>query len=74
MTAGSRAVIQALFLYALCNGWIQEGTTVVEASSGSTAVSEAYVARVTGRPAFRKAEADQIAFFAAADASAGAAM
>ena len=32
---------RSLFLYALCNGWIGEGTTVVEASSGSTAVSEA---------------------------------
>ena len=29
---------RSLFLYALCNGWIGEGTTVVEASSGSTAV------------------------------------
>ena len=33
---------RSLFLYALCNGWVQEGTTIVEASSGSTAVSEAY--------------------------------
>jgi hypothetical protein len=32
---------RSLFLYALCNGWISEDTTVVEASSGSTAVSEA---------------------------------
>ena len=31
---------RSLFLYALCNGWIGEGTTVVEASSGSTAVSQ----------------------------------
>ena len=30
--------------------------------------SEAYVARITGRPAFRKAQADQIALFEAADA------
>src|SRR5688572_12664773 len=29
---------RSLFLYALCNGWIGQGTTVVEASSGSTAV------------------------------------
>src|SRR5919202_5660635 len=36
---------RSLFLYALCNGWIHEGTTVIEASSGSTAVSEAYFAR-----------------------------
>jgi len=32
---------RSLFLYGLCNGWILEGTTIVEASSGSTAVSEA---------------------------------
>jgi cysteine synthase A len=41
---------RSLFLYALCNGWITEGTTVVEASSGSTAVSEAYFARMLGLP------------------------
>jgi cysteine synthase A len=41
---------RSLFLYALCNGWITEGTTVVEASSGSTAVSEAYFARLLGLP------------------------
>lgn len=41
---------RSLFLYALCNGWIGEGTTVVEASSGSTAVSEAYFARLLGLP------------------------
>ena len=41
---------RSLFLYALCNGWIREGTTVVEASSGSTAVSEAYFARLLGLP------------------------
>ena len=39
---------RSLFLYGLCNGWIGEGTTVVEASSGSTAVSEAYFARLLG--------------------------
>ncbi|WP_166346203.1 PLP-dependent cysteine synthase family protein [Phytoactinopolyspora limicola] len=39
---------RSLFLYALANGWITEGTTVVEASSGSTAVSEAYFARLIG--------------------------
>ncbi len=33
---------RSLFLYALCNGWLQAGSTVVEASSGSTAISEAY--------------------------------
>ena len=41
---------RSLFLYALCNGWIRPGTTVVEASSGSTAVSEAYFARMLGLP------------------------
>ena len=41
---------RSLFLYALANGWIGEGTTVVEASSGSTAVSEAYFARLLGLP------------------------
>jgi cysteine synthase len=41
---------RSLFLYALCNGWIGEGSTVVEASSGSTAVSEAYFAALLGLP------------------------
>jgi cysteine synthase len=41
---------RSLFLYALCNGWLDEGSTVVEASSGSTAVSEAYFARLLGLP------------------------
>jgi cysteine synthase A len=41
---------RSLFLYALCNGWVTEGTTVIEASSGSTAVSEAYFARLLGLP------------------------
>src|SRR5207237_7119067 len=39
---------RSLFLYGLCNGWITERTTIVEASSGSTAVSEAYFARFLG--------------------------
>ncbi|MBX3595837.1 PLP-dependent cysteine synthase family protein [Sphingomonas sp.] len=39
---------RSLFLYALCNGWIGRDTTIVEASSGSTAVSEAYFARMLG--------------------------
>jgi cysteine synthase A len=39
---------RSLFLYALCNGWIHENTVVVEASSGSTAVSEAYFAQLLG--------------------------
>ncbi len=41
---------RSLFLYALCNGWLREGTTVVEASSGSTAISEAYFAQLLGLP------------------------
>ena len=41
---------RSLFLYALCNGWVGPHTTVVEASSGSTAVSEAYFARLVGVP------------------------
>ncbi|BFT31011.1 PLP-dependent cysteine synthase family protein [Alteromonas sp. D210916BOD_24] len=41
---------RSLFLYALCNGKIHESTTVVEASSGSTAVSEAYFAKMIGVP------------------------
>ena len=39
---------RSLFLYALCNGLIHEGSTIIEASSGSTAVSEAYFARLLG--------------------------
>lgn len=41
---------RSLFLYALSNGWIKEGTPIIEASSGSTAVSEAYFARLLGLP------------------------
>jgi len=41
---------RSLFLYGLCNGWIGEGVTIIEASSGSTAVSEAYFARMLGLP------------------------
>lgn len=39
---------RSLFLHALCNGWIGPDTPVIEASSGSTAVSEAYFARMLG--------------------------
>lgn len=39
---------RSLFLYALCNGHLEASTTVIEASSGSTAVSEAYFARLLG--------------------------
>ena len=41
---------RSLFLYGLCNGWINEGVTIIEASSGSTAVSEAYFARMLDVP------------------------
>jgi cysteine synthase len=41
---------RSLFLHALVNGWLHEGSTVVEASSGSTAISEAYFARLLGLP------------------------
>ncbi|WP_203225479.1 PLP-dependent cysteine synthase family protein [Williamsia herbipolensis] len=41
---------RSLFLYALCNGWITQSTPVIEASSGSTAVSEAYFAALIGVP------------------------
>jgi cysteine synthase len=41
---------RSLFLYAICNGDIGPGSTIVEASSGSTAISEAYFARLLGLP------------------------
>jgi cysteine synthase A len=41
---------RSLFLYGLCNGWIHPGRPVIEASSGSTAVSEAYFADLIGVP------------------------
>src|SRR5690606_13017379 len=41
---------RSLFLHALCNGEIREGSTIIEASSGSTAVSEAFFARMLGLP------------------------
>ncbi len=39
---------RSLFLYGLCNGQIHEGCVIIEASSGSTAISEAYFARLLG--------------------------
>jgi cysteine synthase len=39
---------RSLFLYALCNGWLRSDTTVIDASSGSTGVSEAYFAQLIG--------------------------
>lgn len=41
---------RSLFLYGLCNGWIGPETTIIESSSGSTAVSESYFARLLGLP------------------------
>ena len=41
---------RSLFLYALCNGRLRAGQTVVDASSGSTAISEAWFARMLGLP------------------------
>lgn len=61
---------RSLFLYGLCNGWIREGTTIIEASSGSTAVSEAYFARLLHLPfvaviprGTSQEKCDQIAFY-----------
>ncbi|WP_310619989.1 PLP-dependent cysteine synthase family protein [Flexibacterium corallicola] len=39
---------RSLFLYGICNGWIKKGKPIIEASSGSTAVSEAYFSRLIG--------------------------
>ncbi|MCP3474883.1 PLP-dependent cysteine synthase family protein [Bradyrhizobium sp. CCGUVB1N3] len=59
---------RSLFLYALCNGHIREGTPVIEASSGSTAVSEAYFAQMIGVPFYavmpRTTSAEKIAAIA----------
>lgn len=41
---------RSLYLYALCNGRLRRGQTVVDASSGSTAISEAWFARLLGLP------------------------
>ena len=41
---------RSLILYGLVNGKISEGSTLIEASSGSTAVSEAYFARMLDLP------------------------
>ncbi len=61
---------RSLFLYGLCNGWIHAGTTVIETSSGSTAISEAYFARLLGLPfiaviprSTSSAKIEQIAFY-----------
>ncbi|WJV63678.1 PLP-dependent cysteine synthase family protein [Pectobacteriaceae bacterium CE70] len=61
---------RSLFLYGLSNGWIKENTPIIEASSGSTAVSEAYFARLLGSPFIAvmpactaKRKVEQIAFY-----------
>jgi cysteine synthase A len=41
---------RSLFLYGICNGRIRGDTPIVEASSGSTAVSEAYFAKLLSLP------------------------
>ncbi|HET7557472.1 MAG TPA: PLP-dependent cysteine synthase family protein [Rhodanobacteraceae bacterium] len=41
---------RSLYLYSLCNGRLHEGQGVVDASSGSTAISEAWFARLLGIP------------------------
>ncbi|MCP4330334.1 MAG: PLP-dependent cysteine synthase family protein [Alphaproteobacteria bacterium] len=61
---------RSLFLYGLCNGRIRKGTPIIEASSGSTAISEAYFARLLGLPfmavvpeATSQQKIEQIEFF-----------
>ena len=39
---------RSLYLYALCNGRLRPGQAAVDASSGSTAISEAWFARLLG--------------------------
>jgi cysteine synthase A len=41
---------RSLILYGLCNGWIRKDTPIIESSSGSTAISEAYFSRLLGLP------------------------
>ena len=41
---------RSLFLHAVCSGWVREGRPVIEASSGSTAISEAYFCRLLKLP------------------------
>ncbi len=61
---------RSLFLYGICSGYIKEGTTVVESSSGNTAISEAYFARLLNLPFIAvmpegtsKQKVDQIKFY-----------
>ena len=41
---------RSLFLFALCNGEIHQNSTIIEASSGNTAISEAYFSQLLGLP------------------------
>ena len=41
---------RSLFLYKISSGQVRTGTTCIEASSGSTTISEAYFARLLGLP------------------------
>mgnify|MGYP002633159413 CR=1 FL=1 len=41
---------RSLFLYGLCNGQIKQDSTIIESSSGSTAISEAYFAQLLNLP------------------------
>ncbi len=41
-------IARSLYVYVLCNGRLREGQDVVDASSGSTAISEAWFARLPG--------------------------
>ena len=61
---------RSLFLYGLCNGYIHKDTTIIESSSGSTAISEAYFARLLDLPfiavipkSTSKKKIDQINFY-----------
>jgi len=61
---------RSLFLYGLCNGHIQKDTTIVESSSGNTAISEAYFAKLLQLPfiavvpkATSQSKIDQINFY-----------
>jgi cysteine synthase A len=61
---------RSLFLYSLVHGWLKPGAPVIEASSGSTAVSEAYFARLLGLEfiavmpsSTQKEKIDRIAFY-----------
>ena len=61
---------RSLFLYGLCNGRIGRDTPVVECSSGSTAISEAYFAQLLGLPfiavipeSTAQSKVDQIEFY-----------